>query len=322
MKILKIVFWFIVLIWSVWNLSHDGLSESVSLYDLISSTKRMNIVKSEEIKTDINNIDISWKSGVVNVFKTNSGSGIRIDQSTPGSLPPDKTMSVEVKGDSLLIKDNGDENNPGTLTRTLTGLGVNFGDSSMVNIYLPEKEYNDVKINCLSGIIRSDLKAKKFTSKLSSGKIEIRGEVSDADIDVNKGNLQIMEMYSDNLKLRVNSGKAIISYGDIKNLDLSATKSDVRMYLSLKLEKFRCNAVSGKVILTVRPGFLFALNENSNSAYIKREDFNSAYHYGKLMVYKNDNYQVPNGGKISIFDIATSDRGELIIKQGKNYFEK
>ena len=110
---------------------------------------------------DIENLNIDWRSGSVNVYKSDDDT-IKIIQRAYRELDNDQKVKVSTNNSTLSIKEG--------KRHISIGIATFLSDHTELDLYLPEKEYKNVKIGLTSG----DVEIEGLTSKTCNIKLTSR----------------------------------------------------------------------------------------------------------------------------------------------------
>lgn len=179
----------------------------------------MKVVRDDIISENIDSIDLEWPSGKVDILKSNDNNIRIIEKSTGKSTKSNINVS----------------NNKLSITYKLSsGLIIfNTRNKSYLEIYLPEKEYNELAFDFTSGNYNiSDLKTKKLDLEITSGKVDFKNVSTNIlDIDATSGKIDFNGSSSD-IKLDMTSGKVNVETSIMpKALDIEITSGSANVRL-------------------------------------------------------------------------------------------
>jgi len=158
-----------IIIWSVVTLILIAILTNLIVFSKfipwgINLNRNLTVVYDETISNtdNIENLDIKWTSGDVNIYKSNDDS-IKIVQRAYRDLHDAQKIIVNNTNGTLYIKEG---------KRYVSfGFFIFMTNHTELDLYLPEKEYNDIKIGSTSGDIEIvDLNSKAFDINLTSRK--------------------------------------------------------------------------------------------------------------------------------------------------------
>lgn len=147
--------------------------------DAPSHTHTTDPAKEAAIADEITKLDISMISGKINVLKSPDAT-IRIAQYVTSPVPGDQLFISSVSGKTLTVTDG------------RNGFSFNWGLSNMasfeLDVYLPEKSFEEIKIKTTSGDADAQaLLAKSFIFDTTSGDISLTGSFDNLDLDSTSG---------------------------------------------------------------------------------------------------------------------------------------
>lgn len=209
--------------------------------------------------SEINNLQVKGKSGTINIYKT-AEPDIRVIQKGYEKTNEDQKVRISTSADTLYIEQGRSK---------IRFFYFGFGPEDMlIEIYLPEKEFNKISVECLSGKITSEnLVCNDIYLKLSSGDIRINDITSEnADLNVTSGNMYIEGLNTTNLKAKTTSGKMDVT-GELRNLELGLTSGTILVNSSIMPDNIDCRITSGKSVITIpeNDGFDLECHKTSGS---------------------------------------------------------
>lgn len=290
----------------------DSIKDSVKNISSNKNYDKYLTVKSESFSNKINNIDVDWISGEVRVLKSDSNK-IKLIQKAPSNFPKKKIAKIKVDGDTLSIIDN---------SAKKFFIGIGLPKSTVLELYLPEKLYNNINVSTTSADIystylksniadiesvsgdiemsgkvdkmtlettSSNINVKKLDSKSVncnsvSGKIQLSGKTDDLKINTTSGDVDLKNMDNNNLICESTSGKVNLEgrFSDIKS---ESTSGDIKINSSEMLSSFKCDTISGDIDLYIPENSGFTLDFSKVSG-----NLNSSFKLlqdGDSYVYKN-----------------------------------
>lgn len=196
--------------------------------------KNMTIVRDDIISENINSVDLDWASGKVDILKSDDNN-IRIVEK---SFSKSNKAEVTVIDDKLSISKQ-----PG-----FRFAFFNIGDrktKGYLEIYLPEKEYNELEFDFTSGNYNIyDVKTKKLDLEITSGKADLKNVSANVlDLDATSGKIDFKGSSND-IKVDMTSGKSNVETStmpSILEVDVTSGSTNVRLPenngFELELEK-------------------------------------------------------------------------------------
>ncbi|OIJ19218.1 hypothetical protein BKP45_13745 [Anaerobacillus alkalidiazotrophicus] len=262
------------------------------------SDKVVNINEYEVIDgRNISNIDVSISSHPV-LIKPTKNNDIRIEFEGKVSEKYKKKFTLEVKKNNDILQ-------VGMKNKSPIRTGFNFRATRInmqLNIYVPEKLYDSISISSSSGkVIATDLQAKNFDIRASSGKIEV------INLFVEK-----------NLKLEASSGR--IEAKDSVATFLAVTASSGTISLSNVItEKLAVTSSSGRINLSDIEGDIIASSSSGEITIVNEEltnDITADTSSGSVEV------KFTNSPSSAIIDFLGSSGNGNVHIPGMNFEEK
>lgn len=262
---IKLIVWSIVLIlvlMMVVSLIVNG-NLSGSFFGLMNDGEYKVIFDESFDVTDINNISVKGRSGKVNIYVTTDET-IRVVQKAYENTADNERVKVEKVEDTLKI-----EQGRGTIRFFYIGIGV---EDVVIDIYLPEKEFNKISAECTSGRITAEnLVCNEIYLKLSSGQLKVNNvETKSAELNITSGNMNIDNIKTNNLKTKVSSGRIDIN-GEIKNIILEVTSGTIKMSSSIMPETIEGKVTSGNITIDIPENDGFDLECHKTSGTFKTD---------------------------------------------------
>lgn len=105
--------------------------------------------------------------------------------------------------------------------------GIN--NEKNIYIYLPEKEYESIKLKAAAGDVEIDgLKVKNLTARLKAGSFELRNfSIESGNIKCSAGDLEIENSILNNTNIYASVGSIDIEKSKLKNVNLEAKLGDI-----------------------------------------------------------------------------------------------
>ncbi|MCC0632514.1 DUF4097 family beta strand repeat-containing protein [Clostridioides sp. ZZV15-6388] len=256
----------------------DLIKDSVKNESFLSSNKNYDkylTVKSESFSNKINNINVDWISGEVRVLKSNSNK-IKLIQKAPSNFSKKKIAKIRVDGNTLSIIDN---------SAKKFFIGIGLPKSTVLELYLPEKLYNNINVSTTSADIYSTyLKSNMTDIESVSGNIEMSGKIDKITLETTSSNINIKKLDSKSVICNSVSGKIQLS-GKTDDLKINTTSGDIKINSSEMLSSFKCDTISGDIDLYIPENSGFTLDfskvsGNLNSSFKLLQD-------GDSYIYKN-----------------------------------
>lgn len=210
-------------------------------------------VHDKKITDNINSVAINWNSDDVKIMKS-PDNNIRIVEKNANSNK--HRLSYEVKNDKLIIN------------KKREGFFIfNFNiRRSNLELYLPDKEYEEIKLNFTSGDYEVyDVKTKKLDIYFTSGDISLEGVTAkELEIDYTSGDVEFN--------------------GSAEKVDLESTSGDSKIKTSTMLKELDVDITSGSAEVYIPENNGFITNVKASSG-----DFSGDFEYktdGNKYYYK------------------------------------
>lgn len=260
LRIVQIIIWSVIAVFAtgilVWCISRG---EYIA-FDFFGEDNDTNLteIQSEAYRDDINNIDIKWTRGNVEIFKSATSETKAIQKSAHGTIK--NTMIVEVKGDKIVIDQNSQR-------RFLFFDLGSFSQKTHLELYLPEKEYNSVKIENVSGDIKcGEISSKMLDISIVSGDVYLDGKAQEAHFGNVSGSFRINNLTCPKVNIETVSGDAYLS-GTFDDITMESVSGNITVTSSDMISRLRSNAVSGDLTLNIpdNDGFELSFEKLSGS---------------------------------------------------------
>lgn len=153
-----------------------------------------------------------------------------------------------------------------------------FGSlGSGVDIYLPQRQYNEVKLKVSSGkILLEKIDCNNLICDVTSGKIEAKNITSDSiDLNVTSGVIKISNLDTKNVNARITSGTVYID-GNANIVALKASSGTAEFKSTVLPEKIDAQVTSGSVRIYIPENNGFDVNYNVTSGRFS-SDFDLMY---------------------------------------------
>jgi lia operon protein LiaG len=258
-------------------------------YDYVAQEKEFD---AEGIK----NIDIETIGGA-EFFKSEENE-IKIIEKSVKEIDDNDKAKISQNGETLKVE--------GKLRMRFSFFGLGNAPTK-IEIYLPEKEYNEIKVKTTSGDTNLDrIKAKEIELKATSGDITAEELIVTNKLQINmtSGNLDFNYIESKDLKVEITSGDLEIN-GKAENVDIELTSGNIEVNLDEAPQSIKMNQTSGSVDIAIpeNDGFSYSYKLTSGKF---TSDFNINING------KNGNGNYKNGGPDYEFK-ATS--GKINLKR-------
>jgi DUF4097 and DUF4098 domain-containing protein YvlB len=214
-----------------------------SLWPTPVLTPAPEIFNEQTIGDSVDSISISWVKGTVNINRSDTNT-IRIVQKFPVDYDKNFLLETHVKNKTLTIIDN---NNISTVTIFNVGMIKNTD----LELYLPEKLYNSIKIDSLSGdFLCSGISSNTLAVNAIAGNSIVNGVFSSARVDATSGDITTNNISCPKLEVRSISGNISIS-GSLSDVTVESTKGDTVISSHTPLSKLLSSAVSSNTTVYI-----------------------------------------------------------------------
>lgn len=220
------------------------------------------IVKDIQIKNDIVDISLDWIKGNLSIKKS-ANDEIRIVQLGSENLSEDEFFSYKIRGKHLIIKDE---------RKGKVSIGLKLTNSSDLELYLPEKEFNTIVVNTISSDIYSEhLKAKSLTFDTISGNINVIGEFLESCFKTISGKIQSEGLDTKKIAIDTTSGNITIDNSHLEELDLKTISGDSKIRSLSMIQYIKFNSVSGNATITIPDNDGFTIDFTKVSGKLKSD---------------------------------------------------
>jgi lia operon protein LiaG len=300
---INIILWFLVLVIAVaMFVSHSrgsyGISSRFPYNFGTASGAQFVVAKDVSIKNDINDVSVDWISGNVDILKSENNE-IKIVQFAGEKFPDNELFSYKIKGKKLSVTDE---------RKGKINIGFKFNNisnGSDLKIYLPEREFNSIKIDTVSSNISSkSLNTEILTLITISGDIALSGEFPEIYLKTVSGNLQAEELDVQRITLETTSGEISLT-GSLTELDINTISGDAKIYSSSMIKNIKSNAVSGNVTIAIPDNDGFTVDFSKVSGKLK----------SGFALTTNGNTHIYKNGKTKFSANSVSGNFEIIKNQ-------
>lgn len=184
----------------------------------------LRVLHQETISEDISSIEIDWTSGGVDILKS-SDDKIHIVERSTAELDESKWLKKTVIDETLKITSR---------NRNVFYFFFWHTPQTFLEIRLPDKLYDEVKLNLPSGLNR--------IAALNAGNVEI---------DATSGAQYFNNIQADSLRLNMTSGLAVLKDFDVDDLSMTMTSGNLT-FTGVASESFRAEMTSGIFNATLR----------------------------------------------------------------------
>ncbi len=285
------------------------------------------VIKDEIINGDASKLDLRWIKGKITFLKSDNNE-LRIIQKADQSFAENKVFVHSFSGDQLVIKDGRYDG-----TKLISVLAVQRTD---IEIYLPERLYDDIRCDSVSSdVIAEGMATKAICIDITSGNIDIKGKLGDVSVDTTSGSALVEGelssisadstsgnitfsstvamtkveaqntsgdikgsfIHSDEVKIDTTSGNTELT-GATDRFDYDAISGDLNLSLGAVPSKLSINAISGnsRIYLTENDGFTARVDKVSGN-------FNSDF----PLTVNGDTHVYGNGGADFSFSMVSGN---------------
>ena len=263
---IKLIVWSIVLILIILmtiDLAVNKKFTNWSISGLIDDSAYQ-VIHEENIEAeDIDELFLKCRAGEVRIYKT-SEEDIKIIQKGPENF--DEREIVDINKDNGKLSIVQDFNKARFF---IFGFGTR---GTIIEVYLPEKEYEKIALECTSGTITiKDIISKNVELKASSGKIELENIKSEnMELNLTSGNIEADNIISNYVKANATSGKIELD-GEFKNADLKLTSGSIDFTTDVMIDSLNCKVTSGRMDIIIPENDGFDLESSRTSGRFNTE---------------------------------------------------
>ncbi|WP_211750302.1 DUF4097 family beta strand repeat-containing protein [Paenibacillus sp. Marseille-Q4541] len=222
----------------------------------MSNTSEFEIRKEQTITDSITHFMIDWLSDDIRIFSTDLDD-IRIVQKASSKFPEGRLFHTDIKSDELRIVDGRKET---------IKIGFLF-HRSLLEVYLPVKVWNSVRITTVGGgVYFNDISAVNCKCRITSGRAEISGHFKDLDLGIVGSSVTGENLIVDKLHINSTSSKLELS-GDFLEIDSHNKGRGMTVRSGVVPEKISSVGTGAKVIISIpnNDGFVFKFKKLSGN---------------------------------------------------------
>ena len=199
------------------------------------------VIKDEKINGDVSKLDLRWIKGKV-TFEKSDNNELRIIQKADKSFSQNMVFVHSFNGDQLVIKDGRYDG-----AKLLSVLAVQRTD---IEIYLPERTYDDIRCDSVSSdVIAGDMTTKAICINVTSGNIDIKGKLGDVSIDTTSGSALAEGELSSILADSTSGNIMFNSTSAMTKVEVNNTSGDIRGSF-IHADEVKIDTTSGNTELT------------------------------------------------------------------------
>ena len=193
--------------------------------------KNTDLISGEELQEKVidydeafNKIEIDAQSYPVKILKSN-------DAKTHVRFRTNKKhdLAIETSGDTLKITEKYDSKKSEHIDLGIWYEIFGINNEKNIYIYLPEKEYESIKLNADAGDVEIDgLKIKNLTAELKAGSFDLKNMlIESGEIKCEAGEVEIDNSTLNNSNIYASVGSIDIEKSKLKNVNLEAKLGDI-----------------------------------------------------------------------------------------------
>ena len=193
--------------------------------------KNTDLISGEELQEKVidydeafNKIEIDAQSYPVKILKSN-------DAKTHVRFRTNKKhdLAIETSGDTLKITEKYDSKKSEHIDLGIWYEIFGINNEKNIYIYLPEKEYESIKLNADAGDVEIDgLKIKNLTAELKAGSFDLKNMlIESGEIKCKAGEVEIDNSTLNNSNIYASVGSIDIEKSKLKNVNLEAKLGDI-----------------------------------------------------------------------------------------------
>lgn len=236
-----------------------------SFFGLINEGEYVILVDETIDVSTVSNLQVKMRSGTINIYKTED-KDVRVVQKGYEKTREEEKVQINNSGNTLSVSQG-----RGKVRFFYFGFGL---EDMLIEIYLPEKEFDRISAECTSGkIVVENFACKEVYLKLSSGELRVDElKTESAEFKMTSGDMYIDNVSTSKLTAKTSSGRMDIK-GAIKNIDLDLTSGDIDVKTSIMPETIKAQVTSGETFISIPENDGFDINCHKTSGEFKT-DFN------------------------------------------------
>ena len=193
--------------------------------------KNTDLISGEELQEKVidydeafNKIEIDAQSYPIKILKS-------YDAKTHVRFRTNKKhdLAIETSGDTLKITEKYDSKKSEHIDLGIWYEIFGINNEKNIYIYLPEKEYESIKLNADAGDVEIDgLKIKNLTAELKAGSFDLKNiSIESGEIICKAGEVEIDNSTLNNSNIYASVGSIDIEKSKLKNVNLEAKLGDI-----------------------------------------------------------------------------------------------
>ena len=295
MKVFKIVIWSVILI-ILCSILIFFLTNGSSSFINLFARKEGKIVYDRTVQEEINNISVNWKSGDLNIYKSEDDN-IRIVQKSAYDLKEDQLIQISIDNNTLTLKEG-----KSSFGFFIFGFGTRPSD---VDVYLPEKEYDSISLKLTSGdITGNNVDSKNLDCNVTSGTVDISNINSDnVSFKLTSGDIKNNNIVCNKLTAHTTSGRINMN-GSMKNMDLSVTSGEIDVDNEVLPDSLNAQTTSGNIDIKIPENSGFSVEYKVTSGNFK-SDFDLYSNMNDNSKTKTAKYK--DGGNTFTFKVTSGN---------------
>ena len=213
-----------------------------------------------EITSTVENLDIDWTSGKVNI-EYHAGSGVSVSETANRDTSEDEKLRWWLDGTTLRIKYAKPQltifNN---LKKTLT-VSLPEGivlknvdiDTTSADIGVPSMTADEIKFDTTSGDVNAVITAKKLSASSTSGDLNVRqdSDINTAHFSSTSGALAFTVPSAEKISMESTSGDISVTVpGTVGDLNLDSTSGSIKPDIA-NTDKAKFSSTSGDITATL-----------------------------------------------------------------------
>lgn len=213
-----------------------------------------------EITSTVENLDIDWTSGKVNI-EYHAGSGVSVSETANRDTSEDEKLRWWLDGTTLRIKYAKPQltifNN---LKKTLT-VSLPEGivlknvdiDTTSADIGVPSMTADEIKFDTTSGDVNAVITAKKLSASSTSGDLNVRqdSDINTAHFSSTSGTLAFTVPSAEKISMESTSGDISVTVpGTVGDLNLDSTSGSIKPDIA-NTDKAKFSSTSGDITATL-----------------------------------------------------------------------
>ena len=213
-----------------------------------------------EITSTVENLDIDWTSGKVNI-EYHAGSGVSVSETANRDTSEDEKLRWWLDGTTLRIKyakpqltifNNLKKTLTVSLPESIVLKNVDI-DTTSADIGVPSMTADEIKFDTTSGDVNAVITAKKLSASSTSGDLNVRqdSDINTAHFSSTSGALAFTVPSAEKISMESTSGDISVTVpGTVGDLNLDSTSGSIKPDIA-NTDKAKFSSTSGDITATL-----------------------------------------------------------------------